>query len=125
MLATLKEEEARCVLELRPAYVHESDGRPGIDPGEGYWQDIEIAIAGAKVTKPFLSLPCPISDGHLSVGEIRMSNIAPTSLSEAKKVSLTIWMMAGGAEIQIDGASVCIRTIGERQFAEHFPGSAS
>jgi hypothetical protein len=125
VLAELKEEGARCVLELRPAYVHQSDGRPGIDPGEGYWQDVEIVIAGAKLKAPILSLPCPIGDAHLSVGEIRMSNIAPTTLHEAKKVSLKIWLMIGGSEVEIEGTSIEIRAIGEPEFAEHFPGSST
>jgi hypothetical protein len=125
VLAALKGEGGRCILELRPAYVHQSDGRPGIDAGEGFWQDIEIVISGAAIKKPALSLPCPINDGHLTVGEIRMSNLAPTTLREAKKVSLKIWMMVGGAEIEIEGTSIEVRTMGEAEFAESFPGTSA
>ena len=124
VLAVIKEEAAQCVLEFRPAYVHRSEGRPGIDAGDGFWQDLQIVIGGANVKKPSLNLPSSISDGILTVGGIRMSNIAPTQLHEEKKVSLKIIMKVGGVEIEIEGRSIEVRTIGEPEFVETFPGTS-
>jgi hypothetical protein len=49
VLASIKEEGARCILEFRPAYVHRSEGSPGVDAGDGFWQDLQIVIGGAKI----------------------------------------------------------------------------
>lgn len=124
VLAGFTEEGAKCVLDFRPAYVHRSEGRPGIDPGDGFWQDLRIVVCDAKIKKPDLVLPADIDDGLLTVGEIRMSNIAPTQFREEKKVVMKLFTMAGGAEIEIEGTSIEVQTIGEPRFAEHFPGSS-
>jgi hypothetical protein len=87
------------------------------------WQDLRISIGGAKINRPSPTLPASISDGLLIVGENHMSNIAPTQFHEEKeKVSLKIVTKEEGAEIEIEGTSIEIRTIGEPKFADTFPG---
>jgi len=123
VLAAVVDDVARCIVELRPAYVHRSAGIPGVDAGEGFWQDLAITIECAKMKMPQLELPTDIGDGYLSVGDIRMANLAPTQLREEKKVLLKIVTMVDGTEIDIEGTSIEIRTIGEAVFAESFPGT--
>ena len=121
-LTVLEEEADRCIVELHPAYVHQSDGRPGIDPGEGFWQNIRIVITGARLRKPDLRLPCPIADGYLTVGDIRVSTIVPTVLRKGGCVSLKIQPMDAAGEVEIEGIGIEVQPISEPQGFETFPG---
>jgi hypothetical protein len=44
-------------LRLEPAYVHRSAGRPGIDRGSGWLQDIDLVISEANVESLPAELP--------------------------------------------------------------------
>ena len=122
VLAVIKREAGRCVLRFRPAYVHRSAGRPGIDPGDGLHQEIEIEIAGVKAMPPPVALPVKLSGGAMTVGEARFQNCAPLPLRQAEKTVLTIGPATASGAFQIEGDSVEIRAIGEAGFVERFPG---
>jgi hypothetical protein len=43
-LDSISEQDGSIVVKLRPAYIHRSDGVPGIDPGSGWVQDAVIEL---------------------------------------------------------------------------------
>jgi hypothetical protein len=46
------------ILELSPAYIHMSDGRPGIDVGTGWIQNAVIRVRGEGILGSISELPC-------------------------------------------------------------------
>src|SRR3954447_25869367 len=65
------------VVRLVPAYVHCSEGRPGIDPGSGWLQDIDLVFRDAVIESLPSQLPSSLSDGDLCTGEGRWENGIP------------------------------------------------
>jgi hypothetical protein len=123
VLAEIKKEAGRCVLRFHPAYIHRSKGIPGVDAGEGFTQDLKIVVDGAKIKGSARELPAEIADGSITVGDVRISNVAPVPFYEKQKVYLTMRPSSGAAGIEIEGSSIEIRTIGEALFVESFPGA--
>jgi hypothetical protein len=124
VLAEIKEEAGRCLLRFHPAYIHRSEGRPGIDVGDGFTQDLQIVIGGAKIRKMACVLPTEISGGSITVGDTQMLNCAPVPFLEKKKISLKILPASASGPIEIEGSSIEIRTAGEAVSVESFPGAA-
>ena len=89
-------------------------------PGDGFWQDIRIFIANAQIKKTAMKLPLWIGSGVLTVGEIRRSSIAPSHLREEKPVFLKL-ELESLAELQIEGSSIEITTVGEPDLGEAVP----
>src|SRR5262245_59103732 len=69
-LASITPDGHDLVLCLAPAYVHRSAGRPGIDQGSGWLQDIDLVISEAVVESLPSEFPVDLSDGSFSVGEV-------------------------------------------------------
>lgn len=90
-LAAIESGGPDVVLHLAPAYVHRSDGRPGVDPGTGWLQDFDLLIYAAVVETVPLELPCRLSGGSIALGEARWNNVIPLPLryhgEEAGRVS--------------------------------------
>lgn len=102
------------------AYVHRSDGRPGIDPGAGYVQLAEIVFSGASWRG--LSPECagPLSDGVLTVsGEARSLIPLPYSAIGETKAE---FIFASGAALSVSANAVNCSCSGEPRFVERYPG---
>src|SRR5262249_61391180 len=55
----------RVTMWLDPAYVHQSSGRPGYDPGSGWSQAVEIVLFGGQIETPLPEMPCTLDDGRV------------------------------------------------------------
>jgi hypothetical protein len=80
-LASITPDGRDLVLCLAPAYVHRSAGRPGIDQGSGWLQDIDLVISEAVVESSPSGFPVNLSDGSFSDGEVRWDNSIPLPLA--------------------------------------------
>ena len=77
-LTSVKVSDGHIILELSPAYIHMSDGRPGIDAGTGWLQNAVIRVRGEGILGSISELPCDLWDGHLKVnGEFFASKMPP------------------------------------------------
>ena len=65
-LESLVVSEGHVVLDFSSAYIHQSDGRPGVDAGTGWTRHIVIRVRGDIVTGSLTELPCDLSSGHLT-----------------------------------------------------------
>jgi hypothetical protein len=110
------------VIQFRPAYVHESSGVPGRDPGKGYTQDIDVVLGNARVISIPASLPAVIWDGRLIVGGVAFPNTIALPLVGSGGVSLSA-TTSGGDSFQIDADSISTAERGVSTFVESFPGS--
>ena len=110
------------ILRLAPAYVHRSTGRPGINPGSGWLQDLDLVVSEAVVESSPSGFPSDLSDGSFSVGEVRWDNTIPLPLAVSGVVSLTA-MTVRGERLVIRGTGASVVTRGELRYLEEFPGS--
>lgn len=119
-VAGVRFHDGDAMVMFRPAYVHRSERRPGIDPGTGWVQDIDVIIRNATPVRLPRKLPATIADGNLLAGRLEYPNIIPFPLDESPVV-LAI-RMDNGEEIQIQGSSLAMKIAGEAIFVEEFPG---
>jgi hypothetical protein len=83
------------VRHVHAAYIHRSEGRPGIDAGSGWAQDIDLTIFEAVVESLPSGFPRALAGGTLSVGQAAWDNLIPLPLAVSGVVSLSM----DGAEV--------------------------
>jgi hypothetical protein len=120
-LASVTPDGHDLVLCLAPAYVHRSAGRPGIDQGSGWLQDIDLVISEAAVESLPSEFPVDLSDGSFSVGEVRWDNSIPLPLTVSGTVSLAA-VTCRGEFLAVRGTGATAVTRGELRYLEEFPG---
>jgi hypothetical protein len=98
-------------------------GRPGIDQGSGWLQDIDLVISEAIVESLPSELPDSLSDGSFSVGEVCWDNAIPLPLAVAGAVVLTAVTIRGEL-LAVRGTGASAATLGEWRYVEEFPGAA-
>ena len=118
-LGSLEQLDGAVVLQLRPAYIHTSDGKPGSDPGKGLVQDADLIV-----NKPMHVQQIDDRDILISHGSIRTStevhdNILPLPfvLNEQCAIHLSL---ADGQELTINGDAVHIALRGESTYLETY-----
>jgi hypothetical protein len=120
-LASITPDGRDLVLCLAPAYVHRSAGRPGIDQGSGWLQDIDLVISEAVVESSPSGFPVNLSDGSFSDGEVRWDNSIPLPLAVWGTVSLTA-VTCRGEILAVRGTGASSVARGDARYVEEFPG---
>ena len=87
------------------AYVHESEGRPGIDVGKGWTQPVRITVFEGRVVRRHEGDRLWIIDGVISVGDETFDNMMPTDVLAHADVKLVL----SGAEGVLDVVGVGVR----------------
>lgn len=117
------------IVELSPAYVHKSNGRPGWDAGMGAWQHAVLRFVGASIDdqrQTFASLagehptlPEYLGDGTLHVGGCVYPNLIPIPLAGGPA---ELHMVFGsGHELTIRAESIALELVGEEFDGEEYP----
>ena len=122
VLAAIHQSDRTSALQLRPAYIHRSTGRPGIDPGEVYIQDLDIVIGEARLTAESHALPFVIWDGAVAIGEKELVNLVPGDLHQTGPVFLRLVPTSSNSEFTVSGSSIEILPVGEPEFQDNFLG---
>jgi hypothetical protein len=110
------------VLRLDPAYLHRSHGQPGLDPGEGWLQPLDLIVTEAIIEALPSVLPCDLFDGSLSAGGTIWENSVALPLEVAGAVTLRL-VTCNGEHLAAQGNGVMCRLHGESRYLEPFPGS--
>jgi hypothetical protein len=105
------------VVSLAPAYVHRSAGRPGVDPGSGWLQDVDLVVTEAIVESSPSEVPVELCDGSLSVGEALWDNLLPLPLAASGATSLVV-ITGRGERLAVRGAGASIVIRGEPRYLE-------
>ena len=100
------------------AYVHRSEGIPGVDNGEGYVQTVELQIAGAIWKGSIDDCVGNISDGDLFVAGMPV-RLVPLPFEATDEVRLEL-QFTNGSTLSTSGSSVHVRQTGEARFIERF-----
>ena len=75
VLAEISCLETTVEIVLRPAYVHQSVGQPGVDDGIGLVQNVVISIEEGSVIGDDGEIPSSIFDGEFEVGQQAFPNM--------------------------------------------------
>jgi hypothetical protein len=110
------------VVELAPAYIHQSEGRPGMDAGTGWLQDAVIRIRGEEISGSINDLPCDLWDGNLTLPGEYLDNLIPIPLSVEGDIVLQL-TSCSGESVQIRGDHISLQLSGEPKYLEEVPAN--
>ncbi|MGB8356920.1 MAG: hypothetical protein WCD79_23690 [Chthoniobacteraceae bacterium] len=119
-LAAVEFANETAILSLRPAYIHRSEGRPGIDAGSGWIQDATLTIFAAESVVPPSRLPATIWDGFFRVGNHTYDNTIPVAASFDGAIELHI-VLNSSETVTIRGERIEIALMGRARYVEEFP----
>ena len=103
------------------AYVHRSDGRPGIDPGTGWVVPVRMTIRSAAVVRGFEGEALWITEGTIRVGAKVLDNECPVSMDAADAVEVRLAGQEGS--LTVVGTGLRVKATGEAKFVEVFTGA--
>ena len=114
----VRSKDESLLIVFSAAYVHHSEGVPGVDAGSGYVQALEMLLQQATWSGSLGSCLGRLSDGHISVGGQRLSLVPlPYESGEPIKVEL---VFQNGESLNATAARVHIGFTGEPRFVESF-----
>ena|ERR1700691_2256956 len=109
-------------IELSPAYIHESDGNPGISPGKGYSQTVRLRFTGLQLREGILSAPTgTILDASIKVGAANYDNMLPLPFSCSGEVVANFVLTEG--RLVVVARTIDASSVGEARYVEEFPGA--
>jgi len=111
--------DRQAVLRFSSVYIHESDGKPGVDLGSGWVQEALLRISDAVVKRSFSKFPAELLSGYIKLGSAILSNEIPIPLSHNGSVELRLesW---NDEFVLINGSSADLKLIGEPKYIEEF-----
>jgi hypothetical protein len=107
-------------IALRPAYVHQSTGQPGVDDGIGSIQNVVISLEEGSVTGDLGGLPSDIFDGEFVVGHQVFPNVIALPCDILGSVRLTLLLSPDNRKVVIFGKRITIRFEGRASYVEEF-----
>ena len=120
-LESLTVEVGHVVLSLS-AYIHQSEGRPGVDAETGWTQHAVIRIRGEIDSGSLTRLPCKLVGGYLSLDDQQSDNLVPIPLSFTGDVELGL-TSEFAETIKIRGNHIALGLMHEPKFVENTPGA--
>lgn len=119
IVAGIAKHSGEVVVHFLPAYLHKSEGRPGIDPGTGWVQEARLIFADALTGGAFPGLPCTVMEGELAVGAERYENEVPVPLVVIARTELRLVFDAMHT-VTVTGRAVRLELLGEPRYVEEF-----
>jgi hypothetical protein len=113
------------LLELRfRAYIHKSEGIPGVDAGTGWTQDVILVLGNGTIDGSITQWPADLYDGTLEIDGEASENIVPIPLDRKGTVQLTL-KPKSDEPIVVRGNNVRLELRGVATYVEEFPGSTT
>ena len=118
-VAEISSRAGTVIVRFVPAYLHKSEGRPGLDCGTGWIQDAQLRFGDALVTRACPDLPCDVTDGELAFGLERRDNEIPVPLEVTAPTELSL-KFGSKHTVTVKGRSVRLELLGEAKYVEEF-----
>lgn len=106
-------------LTFSAAYIHQSEGKPGVDAGSGWVQEVRLHISDATLTGETLDLPCDLYDGSISLDDDRFDNCVPIPLDYRGRIEV---ILEQESRVNAVGTRLLVELLGEPKHVEKFPG---
>lgn len=103
---------------FEPAYIHVSNGRPGVDSGEGHVQAAELVFETATCDEIPPECSGALSDGAVTVDGVSYS-LLPVPFIATGEVS-AYFIFCTGAILKLSAKSVLCTVYGPSRFIETF-----
>ena len=107
------------IVHFQPAYLHKSEGRPGLDAGTGWVQEARLIFATAATRGDFPDWPCDVMDGELIVDGVRHPNLIPVPFQTANPIELRL-ICDSVHTITVTGRGARLELVGEPRYVEEF-----
>jgi hypothetical protein len=121
-VVAVRESQGEVQLDLE-AYIHVSEGRPGIDPGTGWTMPVRMTIASATVVRAFEGDSLWIIDGAITVGSTVLDNECPVTFDVADEIEIRF--SGGEGSLTVVGKGLRVEPTGDAEYVEEFSGSAT
>jgi len=106
-------------LTFSAACIHQSEGKPGVDAGSGWVQEVRLHISDATLTGEILDLPCDLYDGSISLDDDRFDNCVPIPLDYRGRIEV---ILEQESRVNAVGTRLLVELVGEPKYVEKFPG---
>jgi hypothetical protein len=121
VLSKVSFDQNEAQLHFSALYVHESDGEPGIDAGQGWFQQAVIRIHNAKVNGAFTNFPVDLATGRTRIENITFENTIPIPLHHEGAFELQLQAMWDeAAAVVFVGSGAELELLGEPGDLEEF-----
>jgi hypothetical protein len=116
---SIRVEGPRLIVKFSKAYIHQSEGRPGVTPGDVFLQSAELVFSDAN---PLVAAPAKgaLSDGVIVINESEFSML-PLPFQRQGQVNATL-LFCTGERVRVEARSVDCVLIGKAQWLEKFDG---
>lgn len=122
--STLKEIEldgGNAILCFDEAYVHHSEGIPGIDAGTGWAQKINIKCKGVSVIEIPDDLPNDIDYGYFIQNGVKTTNMMKLPFSTNDEIEIVLFTQYG-KKLHLKAKSAATQENGIARYIEDFTG---
>jgi hypothetical protein len=107
-----------CGSVLLDAYVHRTDGEPGISPGEGGVQRIRMKFDAMSTKGEVGPLPAYVYKGSLTVESAVHDNMVPFPASSSETAALTMMLSDDARIVVVSGLTISIEAESDFRFVE-------
>lgn len=114
------DDDAHVVIDIE-AYVHVSDGQPGVDPGTGWSRTVQMTVFEGAVSRSFEGRDLRVYDGTVTVGSRRFENTLPL-VDETERVEMTLTFGGEVDALSVTGTRLRVEPVGDAVFVEEFTG---
>ena len=101
------------------AYIHRSEGKPGIDAGTGWRQCIHVHLHSAQFRGEIPNSEAGMGDGELRLDSAAFRNEIPLPCVFEGKVELDVSFFEH-ASVHIGAKAIRVERIGEATYVEEF-----
>jgi hypothetical protein len=102
------------------ANIHQSAGRPGVDSGNGYTQQIVLDFDDGVIQGEVGNLPTDILHGELQVGDLLFRNMFELPFTGLGDAKLTVFLSPDYRKVTISGSAISVKLIDEPMYVEEF-----
>jgi hypothetical protein len=110
---------------LLDAYVHRTDGQPGVAAGECGVQRIRMKLEGMSIEGDVGGLPAYVYEGSLTIGSLVQDNIIPIPAHHSDSVRLRMMLFDEARVVTVLGCGISIEPEGEFRNVEQFEPTVS
>lgn len=119
-VAQVLAEGDRLSIKFSEAYVHASEGTPGVSAGDGYLQPAALIFFGASWSGALSKLSGNLSDGIVEI-DGRGLPLIPIPFNVSGKVNAELTFVSG-EQLRISAQSVSCSIYGEARWVEAYAG---
>ncbi len=117
----LRHADSTLQMVFEPAYVHRSNGRPGVDAGSGFLQPAEIVFTGAHFTEKDGPCKGSIAEGLITVSGKRFDSVLPLPYEGKGKVAAE-FTFESGAVLSVTATGVTCASTGPAELVDGYDG---